>query len=145
MLKDVKKILIEWRELTGGCKVILLEKDKDTVSLDDLSAFVFRNSNGKLHDYSPFDDRLKRIVTKYNSTHEDVDRLPDISCHTFRHSFCCWLCENTNGTNSADDIKYIQSVMGHADISTTLNIYSELRKGNQENKHTALKKKAKES
>lgn len=41
-----------------------------------------------------------------------------------------------------DDIKYIQSIMGHRDASTTLNIYTELRKGNAAEKHEMLKKKA---
>ena len=70
--------------------------------------------------------------------------MPNIEAtpHTFRHSFCCWLCENVSGENTMDDIKYIQSIMGHKDASTTLNIYSELRKGNAAGKHEALKKKA---
>ena len=41
-----------------------------------------------------------------------------------------------------DDIKYIQPIMGHKDASTTLNIYSELRKNNAKDKHAALKEKA---
>ena len=40
-----------------------------------------------------------------------------------------------------DDIKYIQSIMGHKDASTTLNIYSELRKNNAKDKHTSLEAK----
>lgn len=44
-----------------------------------------------------------------------------------------------------DDIKYIQSIMGHKDASTTLNIYSELRKNNAKDKHTALKLKARKA
>ena len=71
-----------------------------------------------------------------------VANLQDVTPHTFRHSFCCWLCENVAGENTMDDIKYIQSIMGHRDASTTLNIYTELRKGNAAEKHEMLKKKA---
>ena len=43
--------------------------------------------------------------------------LPDFSCHSMRHTFATRLCES--GTN----IKVIQDVLGHADVSTTMNIY----------------------
>ena len=66
--------------------------------------------------------------------------MQNVTPHTFRHSFCCWLCENVAGENTMDDIKYIQSIMGHKDAGTTLNIYSELRQGNAAEKHEALKK-----
>lgn len=45
--------------------------------------------------------------------------LPHFSAHHLRHTFCTRLCEN--GSN----LKFIQSVMGHADISTTMDIYAE--------------------
>ena len=46
--------------------------------------------------------------------------LPHISCHHLRHTFCTRLCE-------ADvHIKVIQNIMGHKDIHTTLDIYSEV-------------------
>jgi site-specific recombinase XerD len=37
-----------------------------------------------------------------------------------RHTFCARLCERDT------NLKVIQSVMGHADISTTMNIYAEV-------------------
>ena len=83
---------------------------------------------------------LKKIVKEYNKL--TGANLIGVTPHTFRHSFCCWLCENVSGENSMDDVKYIQSIMGHADARTTLNIYSELRKGNAKSKHEALKAKA---
>ena len=45
--------------------------------------------------------------------------LPDFSAHNLRHTFCTRLCENET------NLKVIQSIMGHADISTTMNIYAE--------------------
>ena len=38
---------------------------------------------------------------------------------THRHTFCTRFCENES------NVKIIQSVMGHAEISTTLNIYAD--------------------
>ena len=42
------------------------------------------------------------------------------SCHTFRHTFCTRFCENET------NVKVIQSVMGHADIQTTMDVYAEV-------------------
>ena len=45
--------------------------------------------------------------------------LPNFSAHVLRHIFCTRLCENET------NLKVIQSVMGHADISTTMDIYAD--------------------
>lgn len=45
--------------------------------------------------------------------------LPRFSCHTLRHTFTSRLCEA--GVN----MKVIQDLLGHADISTTMNIYAD--------------------
>ena len=43
----------------------------------------------------------------------------DLSAHTLRHSFCTRMCEN--GVN----VKVTQALMGHAKVSTTLDIYTD--------------------
>lgn len=48
--------------------------------------------------------------------------LPPFSCHTLRHTFTTRMCEA--GVN----IKVIQDTLGHADVSTTLNIYADATK-----------------
>ena len=48
--------------------------------------------------------------------------LPNFSCHSLRHTFATRMCEK--GVN----IKVIQDVMGHTDISTTMNIYTDATK-----------------
>lgn len=138
MLSDTCRLLNDMKDFSGIGKVVAIKPSP--VSLDNQEIFIFRNSNGRVYDYSSIDYKLKCIVRKYNKEH--VEKLPDVSCHTFRHNFCCWLCENIEGMNAADDIKYIQSIMGHSDAATTLNIYSECRKNRQINKHEALKKRA---
>ena len=48
--------------------------------------------------------------------------LPPFSCHNLRHTFCTRLCENET------NLKIIQDIMGHRDISTTMEIYAEATK-----------------
>lgn len=53
---------------------------------------------------------------------EDPVLLPHFSCHYLRHTFTTRLCEA--GVN----VKVIQDILGHADITTTLNIYADVTK-----------------
>ena len=46
--------------------------------------------------------------------------LPHFSCHHLRHTFCTRFCEQET------NIKVIQSIMGHANIETTMDIYAEV-------------------
>ena len=43
--------------------------------------------------------------------------MPDFSCHILSHTFATRLCE------SEVNLKVIQDILGHVDISTTMNIY----------------------
>lgn len=138
MLADVKEILLEMRREAGWDKVITVKKPQ--ISVNDTKPFVFKNGKGNLYQPGSIRTALQMAVVKYNKV--TGANLQDVTPHTFRHSFCCWLCENVAGENTMDDIKYIQSIMGHRDASTTLNIYTELRKGNAAEKHEMLKKKA---
>lgn len=53
---------------------------------------------------------------------KDVVLLPKFSCHSLRHTCATRLCEA--GVN----MKVIQDFLGHADISTTMNIYTDATK-----------------
>ena len=65
--------------------------------------------------------------------------LPRFSCHNLRHTFTTRLVEA--GVN----VKVIQSLLGHSDISITLDIYAdvtrELKKAEMENFEDFLKKR----
>ncbi len=49
--------------------------------------------------------------------------LPKFSCHSLRHTCATRLCE------AGINMKVIQDFLGHADISTTMNIYTDATKG----------------
>ena len=73
---------------------------------------------------------IKRISVAYNEAElekaekekREPQLLPPFSCHNLRHTFCTRLCENET------NLKIIQDIMGHKDISTTMEIYAEATK-----------------
>ena len=97
------------------------------VELNGMSNFIFCNRFGKLHNPQALNRVIKRITEDYNTAEvvrakrekREPILIPHFSCHHLRHTFCTRFCENET------NVKVIQSVMGHADISTTLNIYAE--------------------
>lgn len=46
--------------------------------------------------------------------------LPNFSCHNLRHTFATRLCE------AGANMKTVQDILGHADIATTMNIYTDV-------------------
>ena len=59
---------------------------------------------------------FRRAVDKYNSIYKV--QLPRITPHVCRHTYC------SNMANSGMNPKTLQYLMGHSDISVTLNIYT---------------------
>lgn len=99
--------------------------------IDGYSDFVFLNRSGGVRRPSCINRMLLNLVNSYNEQEckaaEAEKRspvlLPRFSAHQLRHTFCTRLCENTSDTNT---LKTIQEIMGHADISTTLDVYTDL-------------------
>lgn len=88
--------------------------------------------SGKVGDYKvPFKSTRKCRSTIYESynaeevvnaskQHREPVLIPHFSCHHLRHTFCSRFCENET------NLKVIQSIMGHANIETTMDIYAEV-------------------
>lgn len=97
---------------------------KCSCSIDGYTDFVFINKDGNVQNQSTLNKAIKRIMRDCNAIvlenrfgNEKVTLLPDFTCHVLRHTFATSLC--FAGMN----VKCIQSLMGHADISTTMDIY----------------------
>ncbi len=99
------------------------------VRVDGYKDFVFINRFGNVQHQGTLNKALRRIIRDCNEEvlekakdNKPVVLLPKFSCHTLRHTFTTRLSE------SGINIKVIQSVLGHSDISTTLDIYADITK-----------------
>lgn len=96
------------------------------IRIDGFTDFVFVNCFGNAQHQGTLNKALWRIIRDCNQKNLDkaedniqVVLLPRFSCHTLRHIFTTRLCE------SGINIKVVQSVLRHADISATLDIYAD--------------------
>ena len=92
--------------------------------IDGYGDFIFINRFGQVQHQGTLNKALARIMRDCNGdileAAEGDDNpvlLPHFTCHILRHTFATRLAES--GVN----IKFCQSMLGHADITTTLNIY----------------------
>ncbi|MCM1245144.1 MAG: site-specific integrase [Roseburia sp.] len=80
------------------------------------SGFILLDREGNPKVAAHIEHVMKRAWNKYNATHEMP--LPPVTPHVLRHTFC------TNMANAGMDIKSLQYLMGHSDVSVTLNVYT---------------------
>lgn len=124
LLSEVRKALLTEKKLQfelGKC---------NCVEIDGYTNFVFQNRFGNVHNPMTINRAIKRIYTAYNKEklkkaeeeHRKPILIPHFSCHNLRHTFCTRFCENET------NIKVIQEIMGHSDISTTMDVYAEATK-----------------
>jgi len=103
------------------------EQGFNKTEIDGMSGFVFKNRFGDVPNPQTVNATIKRITDNYNAEevlkaakeHREPLILPHFSCHHLRHTFCTRLCENET------NLKVIQSVMGHRNIETTMDVYAE--------------------
>jgi len=72
---------------------------------------VFCNALGGFLDYY--------YVVRHYSEQRDLTDIPKLSFHCLRYTFA------TNAISSGVDYYYLSRIMGHTDISITLNVYAE--------------------
>lgn len=92
------------------------KQPKVELLIDGHTGFLFLDKDGKPKVAMHLEHVMKRIVDRYNDTHED--KLPSITPHVLRHTFC------TEMANSGIDLKSLQYLMGHSDVGVTLNVYT---------------------
>lgn len=95
--------------------------------IDGYSGFIFSTVKHTLYQAGAVNNAIHRATDAYNEQESALAKkegrkpllLPRFSAHNLRHTFCTRLCENES------NLKVIQSIMGHADIQTTMDIYAE--------------------
>lgn len=111
-----------------------------TDEIDGYSGFVFCTGDGKVYLPNAINRTIRSICADYNKEEEskakeenrDPVLLPKFSCHILRHTFCTRFCENET------NLKVIQEIMGHADISTTMDVYAEATQEKKKESMTSL-------
>ena len=94
--------------------------------IDGFTNFIFINRFGNVQHQGTLNKAIRRIIRDcndsvlLNATDDNPVLLPPFSCHSLRHTFTTRLCEE--GVN----VKVIQNVLGHADFSTTMDIYTDV-------------------
>ena len=121
MLDFVKEAFIKEKEVQE-----LLDIKCEAV-VDGYTDFIFINRFGNVQHQGTLNKAIRRIIRDCNDEQfQKSDNpkvlLPHFSCHTLRHTFTTRMCEA--GVN----VKVIQDTLGHTDVSTTLNIYTDVTK-----------------
>ena len=105
-------------EIADCFRRILAKRDQPKVEpmVDGYTGFLFLDKNGMPMVALHWEKYFKHILDKYNSIYKV--QLPKITPHVCRHTFCSKMAKS--GMNP----KTLQYIMGHSDISVTLNTYS---------------------
>ncbi len=80
------------------------------------TGFLFLDKNGMPMVALHWEKYMQHILEKYNSIYKV--QMPKITPHVCRHTFC------SNMAKSGMNPKTLQYIMGHSDISVTLNTYT---------------------
>ena len=113
--------------------------------IDGYSGFIFSNRfNGVLSPHN-INRAIERITRDYNVEESELAErqnrepllLPHFSVHNLRHTFCTRMCENES------NIKVIQEIMGHSNISTTMDVYNEVTRAKKKESFAGLEGKMK--
>ncbi len=125
----IRLSLILWRSISVNHSATYYTRNGFCAyELEGYTGFVFSNKLGTLHNPHCVNLAIKRIYETYNAK-EIIDAkrqsrkpiiIPHSSCHSLRHTFCSRLCE------SDINIKVVQEIMGHKNVETTLDIYTEV-------------------
>ena len=87
--------------------------------VDGYAGFLFLDKNNKPMVALHWEKYLEHIIEKYNKIYRI--QMPKVTPHVCRHTFC------SNMAKSGMNPKTLQYIMGHSDISVTLNVYTHVQ------------------
>lgn len=103
----------------AGCFKRIIErrcKPKCEPMVDGRTGFLFLDKKGEPTTALHWEHYFQHILHKYNSIYKV--QLPKITPHVCRHTFC------SNMAKSGMNPKMLQYIMGHSNISVTLDTYT---------------------
>ena len=86
--------------------------------IDGYSGFLWFDKDGKPMVAMHWEKYFQHVVEKYNSIYRI--QLPKITPHVCRHTYC------SNMAKTGMNPKTLQYLMGHSDISVTMNVYTHI-------------------
>lgn len=84
--------------------------------VDGIAGFLYFDQKGSIVYSLHWSHYFKRIWNKYNNIYREP--MPKVTPHVCRHTFC------SNMAKAGMNPKALQYIMGHSDISVTLNTYT---------------------
>ena len=126
-------VIIETTKTDAGTRVLPITEDvaqmfqaiiedrnapKVEKAIDGYSGFLFYDDNGMPLVAMHWQHRFNHMVGRYNDIYRV--QLPNITPHVCRHTYC------SNMAKSGMNPKTLQYLMGHSDISVTMNVYTHI-------------------
>lgn len=93
--------------------------------VDGYSGFLFLDKNAMPLVAMHWEHRFNSMVNRYNEIYRL--QIPNITPHVCRHTYC------SNQAKAGMNPKTLQYLMGHSDISVTLNVYNHVGLADAEN------------
>lgn len=84
--------------------------------VDGCGGFLFLDKDGKPKVAAHLENYMRLMMRKYREANND--NMPTVTPHVLRHTFC------TEAQRAGLDPKSLQYLMGHSNVSTTLDIYT---------------------
>lgn len=84
--------------------------------VDGYAGFLFLDKYGKPKAAMHLQNYMRRMQRKYAELYGNS--VPKVTPHVLRHTFC------TNAQQSGIDVKSLQAIMGHSNVSVTLDVYT---------------------
>ena len=126
-------VIIETTKTDAGTRVLPITEDvaqmfqaiiedrnapKVEKSIDGYSGFLFYDDNGMPLVAMHWQHRFNHMVGRYNDIYRV--QMTNITPHVCRHTYC------SNMAKSGMNPKTLQYLMGHSDISVTMNVYTHI-------------------
>lgn len=101
-------------------RAIIEDRPKPKVEkiVDGYSGFLFLDDNGLPLVAMHWEHRFNHMVHRYNEIYRV--QIPNITPHVCRHTYC------SNQAKAGMNPKTLQYLMGHSDISVTMNVYTHI-------------------